>query len=206
MKIPCWIETHRRLNWRMARRIVSSPEKGGPENFSIGIPDSTDNSIKTRRQVGRPKRRWEDDINEFLKPDEIRKTRYDLMNNNSWMTDATNIKNGRKRKTSSQRNGSKCLGSNSLNSLDERFAPKPSLSGFFRFNVFGCTETCNCGTGRILSARIPVQVLHALPQDAQSSRFRINTTTLRCANADVSNVKSMNGYDEIYQKTQMTNN
>ena len=26
-KIPCWIETHRRLKWRMARRIVSLPEK-----------------------------------------------------------------------------------------------------------------------------------------------------------------------------------
>ena len=27
MKIPCWIETHRRLKWRMARRIVSLPEE-----------------------------------------------------------------------------------------------------------------------------------------------------------------------------------
>ena len=26
-KIPCWIETHRRLKWRMARRIVSLPEE-----------------------------------------------------------------------------------------------------------------------------------------------------------------------------------
>ena len=40
-KIPCWIETHRRLKWRMARRIVSLPEKGGPEEFSTGIPDLT---------------------------------------------------------------------------------------------------------------------------------------------------------------------
>ena len=26
-KIPCWIETHRRLKWRMARRIASLPEE-----------------------------------------------------------------------------------------------------------------------------------------------------------------------------------
>ena len=44
MKTPCWIETHRRLKWRVAS-----------------------NKIKTRRAIGRPKRRWEDDINEFLK-------------------------------------------------------------------------------------------------------------------------------------------
>ena len=25
--IPCWVESHRRLKWRMARRIVSLPEK-----------------------------------------------------------------------------------------------------------------------------------------------------------------------------------
>ena len=26
-KIPCWIEIHRRMKWRMARRVVSLPEK-----------------------------------------------------------------------------------------------------------------------------------------------------------------------------------
>ena len=48
-KIPCWIETHRRLKWRMARRIFDWHPR-------------LDTSIKTRRQVGRPKRRWEDDL------------------------------------------------------------------------------------------------------------------------------------------------
>ena len=39
--------------------------------------------------MGRPKRRWEDDLNEFLKTDETKeKTKYDLMNSNSWMTEA----------------------------------------------------------------------------------------------------------------------
>ena len=43
-KIPCWIEVHRRTKWRMARRIVSLPEKDGPEKFSTGIPDVTTES------------------------------------------------------------------------------------------------------------------------------------------------------------------
>ena len=38
-KIPCWIEIHRRMKWRMARRVVSLPEKDGPEGFSTGILD-----------------------------------------------------------------------------------------------------------------------------------------------------------------------
>ena len=77
-KIPCWIETHRRLNWQVARRIVSLPEKRWTRRVFDWHP-GLDNSIKTRRQVGRHKRRWEDDFNEFLKTDETQeKTKYDL--------------------------------------------------------------------------------------------------------------------------------
>ena len=90
-KIPCWIEIHRRLKWRMTRRIVSLPDK----RWTMRVFDwpGLDNSIRTRRQVGRPKRRWEDDFNEFLKTDETQaKTKYDLMNNNSWMMEAKKYK------------------------------------------------------------------------------------------------------------------
>ena len=53
-----------------------------------------DNEIKTRKLVGRPKRRWEDDINEFTKPGEAKEgNRHDLMNNNNWMTEAKTFKN-----------------------------------------------------------------------------------------------------------------
>ena len=97
-KIPCWIETHRRLNWRMARRIVSLPDKRWTRRILDWHP-GLDNSIKTRRQVGRPKRRWKDDLNEFLKPDETKqKTKYDLMNNNSWMMEAKNYEEWKKKK------------------------------------------------------------------------------------------------------------
>ena len=37
------------------------------EEYSTGILDWTLASIRARRQVGRPKRRWEDDLNEFMK-------------------------------------------------------------------------------------------------------------------------------------------
>ena len=87
-KIPCWIEIHRRQKWRMARRIASLHEKRWTRRIFDWHP-GLDTSIKTRIQVGRPKRRWEDDLNEFFKPEETQeKTKYDLMNNNSWMTEA----------------------------------------------------------------------------------------------------------------------
>ena len=97
MKIPCWIETHRRLKWRMASRIASLPE----ERWAIQIFGwhlGLDSNIKTRRLVGRPKRRWEDDINEFIKPGETNgRMKYDLMINNNWVMEAKNTKNGKKK-------------------------------------------------------------------------------------------------------------
>ena len=46
---------------------------------------------KTYRAVGRPKRRWEDEINEFLKPEETETpTGNDMKNNNTWIKVAKN--------------------------------------------------------------------------------------------------------------------
>ena len=113
MKIPCWIETHRRLKWRMANRIVSLPEERWTKKIFDWRP-GLDNKIKTRRLVGRPKRRWEDDIHEFFKQDETKgKAKCDVTNNNSRMTEAKNVKNGRRMKKSSQNVGSNVLGSRS---------------------------------------------------------------------------------------------
>ena len=109
MKIPCWIETHRRLKWRMGSGIASLPE----ERWTRQIFDShpgLDNRTKTRRSVGRPKRRWEDDINECIKPGETNeRIKYDLMNNSNWVMEAKNTKNGEKKKKSSRNIGSKFL-------------------------------------------------------------------------------------------------
>ena len=68
-KIPCWIGTHRRMNWRLAVRIASLPDERWAKNaaeWNSGL------SIKhqTYRPVERPKKRWEDEINNFLKPEE----------------------------------------------------------------------------------------------------------------------------------------
>ena len=49
--------------------------------------------MKARRQVGRPKRRWEDDLNNFMKTGKGHKEdRYDLKNNNSWMKEIEDYK------------------------------------------------------------------------------------------------------------------
>ena len=71
MQIPSWIETHRRLKWRMASRIALLPKERWTSKIFDWHP-GLDNRIKTRRMVGRPKRRWEDDINEFLKPGKVK--------------------------------------------------------------------------------------------------------------------------------------
>ena len=88
-KIPCWIETHRRMKWRMAMRIASLPEDG----WSIDIIEwnpALDCTIKTNRLVGRPRKRWEDEVNEYLRPEEPEETRGNaLKNNNTWKLQAT---------------------------------------------------------------------------------------------------------------------
>ena len=91
-KIPCWIEVHRRTKWRMARRIVSLPEKRWNRRVCEWHP-GLDSSIRSKRQVGRPKRRWEDDLNDFLKTEEGQaKAKCDLLNNNSWMNEIKDYK------------------------------------------------------------------------------------------------------------------
>ena len=75
MKILCWIETHRRMKWRMAMRIASLSKERWTSTIIEWIPGLDDNKIKTNRIVGRPRKRWEDDINEFLRPEEKEDTK-----------------------------------------------------------------------------------------------------------------------------------
>ena len=91
-KIKCWIETHRRQKWRMARRIITLPVKRWNRRVFNWHP-GLDTSVRARRQVGRPKRRWEDDLNEIMKIEEGQdKDKYDLKNNNSWMDEIEDYK------------------------------------------------------------------------------------------------------------------
>ena len=73
-KIPCWIETHRRMKWKMAMRIPSLPEDRWSSKITEWNP-ALDCTIKTHRLVGRPRKRWEDEINENLSPEESEETR-----------------------------------------------------------------------------------------------------------------------------------
>ena len=84
-KIPCWIETHRRMKWRVAMRLASLPDERWAKRAAEWNPGL---SIKHQiyRPVGRPKKRWEDEINDFLKPEETEETKgNEVFKNNGTM-------------------------------------------------------------------------------------------------------------------------
>ena len=130
-KIPCWIEIHRKLKWRMARRIVSLPEKRWTRRVFDWHP-GLGKRIRTRRQVGRPKKK----NGKMISMSSLRRTKhekrqkYDLMNNNSWMMEAKKIQ-----RMESKRRRRVCKdlvashGSKSP-TLARVICLKPSLTGF----------------------------------------------------------------------------
>ena len=87
-KIQCWIKTHRRMKWRLAMRIASVPEEIWVMNAAGWNPELS-KKYKSYRAVGRPRRRWEDEINDFLRPkrteDEINNVE---RNNDGWIKTA----------------------------------------------------------------------------------------------------------------------
>ena len=93
-KIQCWIKTHRRMKWRLATRIASLPE----ERWVMKAA-----GWKPTELLGRPKKRWEDEINDFLRPerteDEISNVE---RNNNEWIKTAKDQEGWKKMETSSQ--------------------------------------------------------------------------------------------------------
>ena len=72
------------MKWRMALRIATLSEERWSKNiteWNLGL----DRNIKTSRSVGRPRKRWEDDISEFLKPEESEESKgNDLKNFGTW--------------------------------------------------------------------------------------------------------------------------
>ena len=65
-KIRCWNKTHKKMKWRQTMRIAASPSerwliKAGEWNPELN------SKYRTNRAVGSSRKRWEDDINEFLK-------------------------------------------------------------------------------------------------------------------------------------------
>ena len=91
-KIPWWMKTHWRMKWWMALRTASLPEERWSKTVKEWNP-GLDNSIKKNRPVSRRWHRWEDAINEFLKPEESEESRgTDLKNNDTWIRPATKSK------------------------------------------------------------------------------------------------------------------
>ena len=116
-------------------------KKDGQKNFDWH--PGLDNKIKTRRQVGRPKRRWEDDINEYLNPDETKdKTKYDLTNNNSWMTEATRYEEWKKKEEKFFKFCSNFSWIEELNRIRESVLPPPTPSAIGLDVLMCCAETC----------------------------------------------------------------
>ena len=62
--IPCWIMTHKKMKWRLAMRIASQPETRWSRKAAKWNP-GLNSKYKASRAVGRPRKRWEDDINQI---------------------------------------------------------------------------------------------------------------------------------------------
>ena len=65
-KIRCWNKTHKKMKWKLALRIATSPSERWVKKAAEWNPE-TSSKYMTSRPIGRPKKRWEDDINVFLK-------------------------------------------------------------------------------------------------------------------------------------------
>ena len=81
MKRKAWV---RKMKWRLAMRIASHPETRWTKKAATKWNPGLGIGAKACRAVGRPRKRWEDDINQFLKPEETVETKgNDLKNNGS---------------------------------------------------------------------------------------------------------------------------
>ena len=65
-KMGCWNRTHKKMKWKLAQRIATSPSERWLKKTVEWSPDLS-SRYKTNRAIGRPRKRWEDDINDFLK-------------------------------------------------------------------------------------------------------------------------------------------
>ena len=88
-KIRCWNRTHKKMKWKMALRIATSPSERWLKKVAEWNPDLS-SRYRTNRAIGRPRKRWEDDINDFLKQILEEKENEEpierrIQNNNNWI-------------------------------------------------------------------------------------------------------------------------
>ena len=65
-KIRCWNRTHKKMKWKLALRIATSPSERWLKKAAEWNPELS-SRYRTNRAIGRQRKRWEDDINEVLK-------------------------------------------------------------------------------------------------------------------------------------------
>ena len=57
---------HKKMKWKLALRIATSPSERWLSKAAEWNPELS-SRYRTNKAIGRPRNRWEDDINEFLK-------------------------------------------------------------------------------------------------------------------------------------------
>ena len=65
-KIRCWTKIHKKMKWKLALRIATSTSDRWLRTAAEWNPELS-TRYRINRAIGRPRKRWEDDINEFLK-------------------------------------------------------------------------------------------------------------------------------------------
>ena len=91
-KIRCWNRTHKKMKWKLALRIATSPSERWLKKAAEWNPELS-SRCRTNRAIGRPRKRWEDDINDFLKQILEEKEKEEpierkIQNNNNWINTA----------------------------------------------------------------------------------------------------------------------
>ena len=94
-KIRCWNRIHKKMKWKLAMRIATSPSDRWLKKAAEWNPELS-SRCRTNRAIGRPRKRWEDDINEFLKQ-ESEENENPIESSNQ--TNKTRINNDRVRTT-----------------------------------------------------------------------------------------------------------
>ena len=95
-RIRCWNKTHRKMKWKLALRIATSPSERWKKKAAVWNPELS-SRYRTNRAIGRPRKRWEDDINDFLKQNFEEKENEEPLgrksqNNNTWINIAKDRK------------------------------------------------------------------------------------------------------------------
>ena len=74
------------MKWKLALRIATSPSERWFKKAADWNPDLS-SRYRTNRAIGRPRERWEDDINDFLKQEKENEEPIErrIHNNNNWI-------------------------------------------------------------------------------------------------------------------------